>query len=108
MIDFVGSIFAAAAWVFVTLWMIPTIIAHQRNHRNKVVIFVVSIIVSLLPVTIFVVVGYIALLAFSLYRSPEVVVVQGPQGEPGPRGRDADEIPLSAAGVVKPKGVDRE
>lgn len=106
MIDFVWTVFATASWLFVALWLIPTIIAHKRKHRNKVVIFVMSIIASVLPVSIFVFLGYIILLAFSLYRSPDIVVVQGPRGEPGPKGKDADEIPLSAAGVVKPKNSD--
>lgn len=115
MIDFIWSTFMALAWVVVIIWMIPTIIAYRRDHRNKMVIFVMSIIISILPTTIFMVVGYLILLVFSMYRSPEVMVVQGPRGEPGApgrdgrngkdgrRGKDADEIPLSKSGVVKPR-----
>lgn len=102
MIDFVWTVFMAGAWLSVLIWMVPTIIAYKRDHRNKVVIFVMSVVISMLPTLVFVGLGWVMLLAFSLYKSPEVVVVQGPRGEPGPPGKDADEIPLSAAGVVKP------
>lgn len=103
MIDFVWTVFMAGAWLSVLIWMVPTIIAYKRDHRNKVVIFVMSVVISMLPTLVFVGLGWVMLLAFSLYKSPEVVVVQGPSGEPGPPGKDADEIPLSAAGVVKPR-----
>lgn len=115
MIDFIWSTFMGLAWLVVAVWMIPTTIAYKRDHRNKTVIFVMSIIISILPTTAIVVVGYILLLGFSLYRSPEVMVVQGPKGDPGEpgrdgrngkdgrRGKDADEIPLSKSGVLKPK-----
>lgn len=106
MIDFVWVFSVALSWIFVAVWMVPTIICFRRSHRNKTLVFVLSVIVSLVPSITFLAVGYIALLAFSLYRSPDIVVVQGPRGEPGPKGKDADEIPLSAAGVVKPKNSD--
>lgn len=102
MIDFIWSVYMLFAWAVVAVWMTPTIIAYRRDHRNKVVVFVASIFISVLPAFWCVIAGYLLLLAFSLYRSPEVMVVQGPQGPPGPRGLDADEIPLSSAGVAKP------
>lgn len=106
MIDFVWSTFMALAWLVVLIWMVPSIIAYKRDHRNKVVILVMSVIISVIPTTLFMVIGYLFLLAFSLYRSPEVVVIQGPKGDPGLPGRngkDADEIPLSKSGVLKPR-----
>lgn len=115
MIDFIWSTFMGLAWLVVAVWMIPTIIAHKRDHRNKTVIFVMSIIISILPTIAFMIAGYLILLVFSMYKSPEVVAVQGPKGDPGDpgrdgrdgkdgrRGKDADEIPLSRRGVLKPK-----
>lgn len=103
MIDFIWSGFMALSWVVVLIWMTPTIIAYKRDHRNKIVIFVMSVIISVIPTTLFMVMGYLLLLGFSLYRSPDVMVVQGPQGERGPAGKDADEIPLSKSGVLKPR-----
>lgn len=134
MIDVIWSVYTALAWVVVTIWMIPTIVAHRRSHRNTTAIFVFSIIFSVIPSTALSLLGYILVLGFSLYRSPETVVVKGPKGDPGTpgltayqeyvkisldkgngsylseeawleslRGKDADEIPLSKNGVVRPR-----
>lgn len=132
MIDVIWSVYTALAWVVISVWMIPTIIAHRRKNRNLLAIFVFSIIMSIVPMTAVSFFGFLALLALSLYRSPEKVLVKGEKGDRGGvglssyelyvlnsgpgcivlseqdwleslRGKDADEIPLSRSGVLKPK-----
>lgn len=109
MIDIAWSVFTGAAWFFVLVWLVPYFIAKTRDHRNAGLILILSIIFSLWPLFWVNAIGWVLLLVYSCATEPQYVYVQGPEGKRGPegkegqRGRDADEIPLSKSGVLKPR-----
>ena len=110
MIGLAWTGFMVASWLLVVLWSVPVIIAYRRQHRNIVVIAVFTVIFSIFPHWLVGALGWLLLLGFSLYRSPEHVYIPGPvgprgkEGRHGRKGRDADEIPLSKGGVLSPRG----
>lgn len=112
MINLIWALMMGSAWIIVAIWLIPSIIAYQRGDRNLKIIFVLSVILSLIPFPWLSLIGYVGVLVFSMYRGPDLKVIQGPpgrdgkNGKDGEKGRDADEIPLSKSGVLKPREVD--
>ncbi|QYC52543.1 hypothetical protein [Salmonella phage SSBI34] len=99
----------------------PIIIAWKKDHRNKWMISVFTVIFFLLPPSVITLIGWFGCLGYSLYKPKDIRVVtgpvgpmgpmgpagpMGPQGEPGEDGidgRDAEEIPLSKRGVYHRK-----
>lgn len=120
-VDVMWSLFSGSAWVFVLFWLAPYLVARKREHRNATLILVLSIFFSMWPALWVNGVAWAILLFVSALTEPKYVYVQGPQGPEGPEGRpgragadgkdgkdgekgkDADEIPLSKAGVLKPR-----
>lgn len=120
-VDLMWSLFTGSAWLFVLFWMTPYLIARRRGHRNAVLILALSIFFSMWPALWVNGLAWAILLFVAALTEPEYVYVQGPQGPAGPegrpgqagadgkdgkdgeKGRDADEIPLSKAGVLKPR-----
>lgn len=131
MIDFVWWVFAAVSWIFVFMWLIPYFVAKSRGHRNATLVLVISVIFSIWPIWWVTCTAWVMLLIYSALTAPQVIFVQGPPGPKGEdayqvyvksmvergdlnfksrdewleglRGKDADEIPLSKAGVLKPR-----
>lgn len=115
MIDFVWSMFTGSAWVFVMFWLVPYFVARHRGHRNTTLILVLSVFLSMWPALWVNGAAWVLLLCLAGLTEPQYVYVQGPPGPQGPqgdpgkdgkdgeKGLDADEIPLSAAGVLKPR-----
>lgn len=115
MIDFAWSMFTLASWVFVLFWLVPYFVARSRGHRNTTLILVLSIFFSMWPALWVNGVAWALLLFLAALTEPQYVYVQGPAGPQGPqgapgengrdgkKGKDADEIPLSKAGVLKPR-----
>lgn len=101
MMEFTWVVFTGVAWVFVALWLAPYFVARHRKHRNATLILVLGILLSLWPILWVNAMTWTMLMGFAWFTAPEKVYVQGPAGPPGPRGRDADEIPLSKSGVLK-------
>lgn len=91
-------IFAAV----VSFVFLPVIIAYKRKHRNKWVIFVLTVF-SLFIVGVPGIILWVIALAWSLYKESEKVVVQGPMGPQGQKGDDAEPVvaPLGKAGSTK-------
>lgn len=120
-VDLMWSLFSGSAWLFVLFWLTPTLVARHREHRNATLILVLSIFFSMWPALWVNGVAWAILLFVAALTEPKYVYVQGPQGPIGPEGRpgqagadgkdgkdgekgkDADEIPLSKAGVLKPR-----
>lgn len=112
MIDFAWSVFTGSAWVFVIFWLVPYYLARRREHRNATLILALSIFFSMWPALWVNGCAWALLLFLATMTEPKYVYVQGPAGPAGPqgekgkdgeKGRDADEIPLSKAGVLKPR-----
>lgn len=133
-------LFLFIALITLSIWFIPTVIAYKRDHLNKLIILIVSLlglVLAVVPLLAFIL--WATLLVWSMYKSKnvtpieaKVAEVKGPQGYIGPkgesayetyvrlakedkheyvlterewinslRGKDADELPISKAGVVK-------
>lgn len=102
---FLFCVIFAAVVAFVFL---PVIIAYKRKHRNKWVVFVLTVF-SLFIVGVPGIILWVIALAWSLYKESEKVVVQGqmgpvgPMGPQGQKGDDAEPVvaPLGKAGSTK-------
>lgn len=120
-VDLMWSLFTGSAWLFVLFWMAPYLVARKREHRNATLILVLSIFFSMWPALWVNGIAWALLLFVAALTEPNYVYVQGPIGPRGPegkpgqagadgkdgkdgeKGKDADEIPLSKAGVLKPR-----
>lgn len=114
-VDLMWSLFTGSAWLFVLFWMTPYLIARRRDHRNAVLILALSVFFSMWPALWVNGVAWAILLFVSALTEPKYVYVPGPAGPAGPegkagkdgkdgeKGKDADEIPLSKSGVLKPR-----
>ncbi|AIA64569.1 hypothetical protein HL10_gp039 [Cronobacter phage CR8] len=117
-VDVMWSLFSGSAWVFVLFWLVPYFVARKREHRNTMLILALSIFFSMWPALWVNGIAWAILLFIAALTEPQYVYVQGPAGPAGPEGRagidgkdgkdgekgkDADEIPLSKAGVLKPR-----
>ncbi|AKY04046.1 hypothetical protein ADU18_0146 [Cronobacter phage PBES 02] len=117
-VDVMWSLFSGSAWVFVLFWLAPYFVARKREHRNTMLILALSIFFSMWPALWVNGIAWAILLFIAALTEPQYVYVPGPAGPAGPEGRagidgkdgkdgekgkDADEIPLSKAGVLKPR-----
>ncbi|AFH21203.1 hypothetical protein CR3_gp038 [Cronobacter phage CR3] len=120
-VDVMWSLFSGSAWVFVLFWLVPYFVARKREHRNTMLILALSVFFSMWPALWVNGVAWALLLFIAALTEPQYVYIPGPAGPAGPegqpgksgadgrdgkdgeKGRDADEIPLSKAGVLKPR-----
>lgn len=114
-VDVMWSLFSGSAWVFVLFWLVPYFVARKREHRNTMLILALSVFFSMWPALWVNGVAWAILLFVSALTEPKYVYVPGPAGPAGPKGKagkdgkdgekgkDADEIPLSKSGVLKPR-----
>lgn len=85
--DFVGPVVMVIAAIVLFIWAIPIIIAFKRNHTNKWLITVFTVVFALFPMFLVSFIGWLICLAFALYKSPSETYV-----------------PLSKKGMVKDRG----
>lgn len=120
-VDVMWSLFSGSAWVFVLFWLVPYLVARKREHRNTTLILVLSVFFSMWPALWVNGAAWALLLSIAALTEPQYVYIPGPTGPAGPegqpgksgadgrdgkdgeKGKDADEIPLSKAGVLKPR-----
>lgn len=120
-VDVMWSLFSGSAWVFVLFWLVPYFVARKREHRNTTLILALSVFFSMWPALWVNGVAWALLLFIAAFTEPQYVYISGPAGPAGPegkpgksgvdgrdgkdgeKGKDADEIPLSKAGVLKPR-----
>lgn len=138
-------IFLFLSLIVLAIWFVPVVIAYKRDHLNKHIILILSLLGLVLSIYPFAGLAiWTGLLIWSLYKSKPTVekvqvekILSGPQGDRGHtgpvgesayeiyvrlakednheyvmterewinslRGKDADELPISKAGVVKPR-----